>query len=233
MDDGTIQVDLPFNFRFYGQDYNTLTISSNGWVSFIHTDESFFNNHYIPAALGPYTMIAGYWDDLKGKKIGQTPEGTDIFADMRILHWYDEVNNRFMVQWNDAYNQYTIQAGDDASLEQFQIILYPKDNEDGDIEILYHTVDNPAVNGNYATVGIEDHRQLTGLTYTYGNFYPQTASILEAGRAIRFTTTAPDNYVSNEDAIATVPVKNLRNYPNPFNPSTIIAFDRSIGEDSA
>lgn len=225
MDDGTIQVDLPFNFRFYGQDYNTLTISSNGWVSFIHTDESYFNNHYIPAALGPYTMIAGYWDDLKGKKIGQTPEGTDIFADMRILHWYDEVNNRFMVQWNDAYNQYTIQAGDDASLEQFQIILYPKDNEDGDIEILYHTVDNPAVNGNYATVGIEDHRQLTGLTYTYGNFYPQTASILEAGRAIRFTTTAPDNYVSNEDAIATVPVKNLRNYPNPFNPSTIIAFD--------
>lgn len=227
MDDGVKQVDLPFNFRFYGQDYNSLTMSSNGWVSFIHTAESYFNNHYIPAALGPYAMIAGYWDDLKGMKTGVDNNGDDVFADMRILYWYDEANNRYIVQWNEAYNQYTIQAGQDASLEKFQIILYPRDGEDGDIVIQYHTVDNPAVNGNYATVGIEDHLQRTGLTYTYGNAYPQTAAILEAGRAIRFTTTAPDSYVSNEDAVASVPVKNLRNYPNPFNPSTVIAFESS------
>ncbi|MFA7026018.1 MAG: C25 family cysteine peptidase, partial [Candidatus Cloacimonadaceae bacterium] len=154
MDDGVKQLTLPFTFRFFGQDYSSLTISSNGWASFIHTDESYFNNHYIPAALGPYALIAGYWDDLKGKKIGVTEDGNDIFADMRILYWHDAANNRYIVQWNEAYNQYTIQAGDDASLEKFQIILYPKDNDDGDIVLQYHTVDNPATTGNYCTVGI-------------------------------------------------------------------------------
>ncbi|MCB5271976.1 MAG: C25 family cysteine peptidase [Candidatus Cloacimonetes bacterium] len=225
MDDGVKQVPLPFTFRFFGQDYDHISISSNGWASFIHTDESYFNNHYIPAALGPYALIAGYWDDLKGKIIGVTEEGVDIFADMRILYWYDAANHRFIIEYNEAYSQYTIQAGDDASLEKFQIILYPKADDDGDIVLQYHTVDNPATTGNYCTVGIEDHHQLSGLTYTYANFYPPTASILEAGRAIRFTTTAPDTYVSNADAVAALPVSNLRNYPNPFNPSTIIAFE--------
>lgn len=232
MDDGVLEVPLPFSFRFYGEDYDSLTISSNGWVSFIHTAESYFNNHYIPAALGPYAMIAAYWDDLKGKKIGVTETGADIFADMRILYWYDELNNRFLIQWNEAYNQYTIQAGDDASLEKFQIILYPKNNVDGDIVLQYHTVDNPAVSGNYCTVGLEDHNQLEGLTYTYCNFYPPTAAVLAAGRAICFTTTAPDSYVSNEDNIAPVPVSNLRNYPNPFNPNTTIAFNSTSNTEA-
>jgi hypothetical protein len=225
MDDGVLEVPLPFSFRFYGRDYDSMTISSNGWVSFIHTAESYFNNHYIPAALGPYAMIAGYWDDLKGKKIGVTEGGDDIFADMRILHWYDAANNRYIVQYNEAYNQYTIQAGDDASLEKFQIILYPKADDDGDIVVQYHTVDNPASTGNYCTVGLEDHNQLSGLTYTYANIYPPTAALLEAGRTIRFTTTAPDSYVNSEDIVAQIPVTNLRNYPNPFNPNTTIAFD--------
>ncbi len=228
MDDGTLEVPLPFSFRFYGQDYENLTISSNGWVSFIHTDESYFNNHYIPAALGPRAMIAGYWDDLKGMKTGVSPEGEDIFADMRILYWHDAANDRFIVQYNEAYNQYTIQAGEDASLEKFQIILYPKTDDDGDIVLQYHTVDNPATTGNYCTVGLEDHRQLSGLTYSYGNIYPPTAAELAPGRAIRFTTTPIDSYVTVDDAVAMVPVSNLHNYPNPFNPTTTISFDSKI-----
>lgn len=226
VDDGVLQVDLPFNFRFYGRDYQSVSISSNGWLSFEYCDDPYFNNHYIPAALGPKAMVAGYWDDLKGMKTGD-----DTFANMRIVHWYDAVNNRFIVEWNDAYNQYTIQAGANASLEKFQIILYPKANADGDILIQYHTVDNPGTTTNYCTVGIEDHRQLAGLTYTYCNFYPNTAAPLAAGRAIRFTTTAPDNYLSNQDNVADLPLKNLRNYPNPFNPTTTIGFEsRTKGE---
>ena len=29
-------IDIPFNFRFYGQEYNQISISSNGWLSLIH-----------------------------------------------------------------------------------------------------------------------------------------------------------------------------------------------------
>ncbi|MDD4231893.1 MAG: C25 family cysteine peptidase [Candidatus Cloacimonetes bacterium] len=227
MDDGVKRVELPFTFMFYGLEYDEITISSNGWASFVHTDESYFNNHYINAALGPNALLAPYWDDLKGMKTGVDSLDYDVFADMRILYWHDEANNRFIIQWNDAYNQATIDAGANASLEKFQIILYPKDGMDGDIVFQYHTVDNPAVNGNYCTVGIEDHLSSDGITYSYGNIYPATAAVLEAGRAICFTTTAPDTYVSNEDVVAEIPLANLRNYPNPFNPSTVIAFESS------
>ena len=109
-------------------------------------------------------------------------------------------------------------------MEKFQIILYPKQQQDGDIVIQYHTVDNPGITTNYCTVGIEDHNQLRGLTYTHSNAYPVTATTLTPGLAIEFTTTWPDNYVTNEDASLPVPVCNLSNYPNPFNPVTAISF---------
>jgi hypothetical protein len=127
---------------------------------FVPSNEDYFNNHFIPAALGPYAMVAGYWDDLKGMKTGVDSLNNDVFADMRILYWHDSANNRYIVQWNDAYNQYNIQAGQNASLEKFQIILYPLPDRDGDIVVQYHTVDNPGITTNYCTVGIEDIAQL-------------------------------------------------------------------------
>jgi hypothetical protein len=222
-DDGSKTVPLPFNFRFYGVDYNSLTMCSNGWLSFIPTDMVDFYNNYIPAALGPYTTIAGYWDDLKGQKV-VVDTVTVIYNDMRVCYWHDAANNRYIVQWNDAYNQYTIGALEQASLEKFQIILYPRTGMDGDIIVQYHTVDNPGITTNFCTVGIEDHTQTKGLTYTHGNTYPPTAAVLTAGLAIKFTTSAPDTYVSNQDAVNPVQITNLRNYPNPFNPSTTISF---------
>ncbi|MDD2331160.1 MAG: C25 family cysteine peptidase [Candidatus Cloacimonetes bacterium] len=225
MDDGSRTIDLPFTFRFYGQDYNQITICSNGWMSFGQTWMADFYNHYIPAALGPKAMVAGYWDDLKGRKTGVDNQGNGIFNDIRMLYWHDSANNRYIVQWNEAYNQYTIEMMQDASLEKFQIILYPHEDRDGDIVIQYHTVDNPGVTTNYCTVGIEDHTQTDGLTYTHANFYPATATPLQAGLAVKYTTTAPDSYVSSSDVVQTVPFQLHQNYPNPFNPSTSIAFD--------
>lgn len=219
-DDGSRVVDLPFTFKFYGRDFNQITICSNGWISMGATDMFDFNNHYIPAALGPYSMIAGYWDDLKGQQTGVDGDGNPIFADMRMLYWHDAANNRYIVQWNDAYNQYNL-----TSLEKFQIILYPRNGQDGDIVIQYHTVDNPGMTTNYCTVGIENHTQMVGLTYTHGNVYPVTATPLQAGLAIRFTTTAPDSYVSNDDAVQKPVIDLAQNYPNPFNPSTTISFE--------
>jgi len=224
-DDGSRVVDLPFNFRYYGQTYNQITICSNGWLSFGATDMQDFYNCYIPAALGPKAMVAGYWDDLKGLKTGTDNEGNGIFNDMRLCYWYDEANNRYIVEWNKAYNQYTIDLMEDASLEKFQIILYPQTTRDGDILIQYHTVDNPGLTTNYCTVGIEDHLASDGVTYTHGNQYPITAAILQPGLAIKFTTVPPDNYVANNDPVVPVQFTLSQNYPNPFNPTTTIEFN--------
>jgi flagellar hook assembly protein FlgD len=225
MDDGSYTIALPFTFRYYGVDYDSLTVCSNGWASFVTTWMADFNNLYIPAALGPYAMVAPYWDDLKGMKTGEDSLGS-YFADMRLCSWYDQANNRLIVEWNDAYSQYNIDLMQGASLEKFQMILYPRIGEDGDIVYQYHTIDNPAVTSNYSTVGIENHLQNGGLTYTYANIYPVTATPLQAGLAIKFTTTAPDNYVANDDSSVTPVVFSLgQNYPNPFNPLTKISFN--------
>lgn len=65
--DMTTVVNLPFSFRYYGQDFNQIAICSNGWIAMgaaevIHTD---FRNYTIPSAMGPNAMIAPFWDDLR------------------------------------------------------------------------------------------------------------------------------------------------------------------------
>lgn len=221
MDDGSYNVNLPFSFKYYGQEYDSMTICSNGWVSFVTTWMSDFNNLFIPAALGPYAMAAPYWDDLKGLKTGET-----TFNNMRICNWYDAANNRYIVEWNNAYNNYTIDEMENASLEKFQVILYPgTGGADGNLVYQYHTIDNPAVTSNYCTVGIENHLQNDGLTYTFCNSYPATATTLQAGLAVKFTTSPPDTFVGNDDALnSDLPFVLGQNQPNPFNPQTTISY---------
>ncbi len=222
-DDESIDMDLPFTFRYYGVDYNSITACSNGWISFIQTWMSNFDNLYIPSPLGPYAMVAPYWEDLKGTQIE-----TDVFNDMRLVTWHDVANNRFIIEWNDAYNRYTL-TYENPSLEKFQLILYPQADNDGELVVMYHTVDNPAVNtlSNYSTVGIENHTQTDGLTYSFANSYPASASELTAGLAVKFTTSAPDTFVSNDEDVnpEVIGTTLLNNYPNPFNPTTTIGFN--------
>jgi hypothetical protein len=222
-DDQSVDFDLPFTFRYYGEDYNSITACSNGWISFIQTWMSNFDNCYIPAVLGPYAMVAPYWEDLKGLQ-----DGTGGFLNMRLVTWHDSANNRFIIEWNDAYNRATL-TSDNPSLEKFQLILYPNQDQDGDLVVMYHTVDNPTTNtlGNHSTVGIENHTQTVGLTYSFSNEYPASASPLQAGLAVRYTTTAPDPFVHNEqDTNPGIQSSILsQNYPNPFNPETTISFN--------
>lgn len=231
MDDGSYTVNLPFTFRYYGQDYNSMTICSNGWVSFVPTWMPDFNNLYIPAPLGPYAQVSPYWDDLKGMKTGEDSLGS-YFNDMRICNWYDQANNRYIVEWNDAYSQYTIDLMQNASLEKFQLIIYPSATGDGDLVFQYHTISNPAVTSNYSTVGIENHLQNDGLLYSFANLYPVTAAPLQNGLAIKVTTTPPDTYVSDEsEVVVNLPFSLNQNHPNPFHPSTKITFTVNTKEE--
>lgn len=222
-DDTSVDIDLPFNFKFYGIDYNKLTICSNGWISFIQTWKHDFNNWNIPSALGPYTMIAAYWDDLKGFQTSST-----TWNPMHVSYLWDSNNNRFIIEWDKTYNAFN---PNNTSEEGFQIILYPNSTQNGDILFQYRIVDNPAQSNNFATVGIENHEQNDGVLYTFANYYPASASPLAANLAIKFTTNPPDNYVGNDNDVQLINQVVLnQNYPNPFNPNTNISF--SIPENS-
>ena len=178
--------DLPFPFTFYGVEYEEITISTNGWISFGYSEMESFRNYPLPGPGGPPAMISAFWDDLK------TTDDGNVFV-------YSDPNNEYLViEWSDMrthnYN----------SLEDFEIILYNNSNEiteNNDIKIQYKTVNNtssggyeldPPIHGGYCTVGIENHLGNDGLQYTYNNSYPISSKILSDEMALFITTKAPD-----------------------------------------
>ncbi|MCD4818583.1 MAG: T9SS type A sorting domain-containing protein [Candidatus Cloacimonetes bacterium] len=223
-DDTTEDVSLPFSFKYYGEDFNEISICSNGWISFETTWMVNFRNWGIPSALGPYGMVCAYWDDLKGEFLG----GED-FADMRICYYDDSANHRFIVEWNEAYNKFDVDM-----VEKFQLVLfdpnhYQTDDGNGVIQFNYHTINNPDATNNYTTIGIENMTQSDGIEYTFAGIYPASASEIGNEFALKFTTDNPDNHTFSDDSIISNKSIVLHgNYPNPFNPVTTISFELTI-----
>ena len=174
---------LPFTFQFYGVEYDTITICSNGWLSFGDTGQSTFRNWVVPGPLGPAAMIAAFWDDL------MTSPGA-------IYYHFDETQHLFIVEWDNLRTYFA------ESVETFQIILYdpafyPTPTGDGEIVIQYNIFNNTTsgdyedfyqIHGNYCTVGLEDHTNTVGLQYSFNNTYPTAAATLGNHTAIKFTT---------------------------------------------
>ncbi|MBL7122932.1 MAG: hypothetical protein ISS12_13205, partial [Candidatus Marinimicrobia bacterium] len=59
-----VTVNLPFDFGFYGEDYNQVSICSNGYIALGASEVALFRNYPMPGPLGPNPMIAAFWDDL-------------------------------------------------------------------------------------------------------------------------------------------------------------------------
>jgi hypothetical protein len=182
--DDVTTVNLPFTFKFYGVDYDQISVSSNGWVSMGSTSMKSFRNYHIPGPGGPSPMIAVFWDDLNTTTSGG-----------RVYKWYDELNHQFVIQWSH------LRTYDNNSLENFQLIL--KDSQhyftptgDGEILMQYADFNNTStgnyswgqVHGNYCTIGLEDQSETIGLEYTFNNTYAISAMPLEDSTAILFTT---------------------------------------------
>ena len=222
-DDDSFSTALPFTFTYFGKEYDSLTICTNGWIAFETTWQDDFTNWSIPAHLGPYAMVAPYWDDLIGE-----PYGDDMNHDMRICHYYNEADNTFIIEWNDCFNR-----EDEISVEKFQVVLYDPDHYDtvdgnGEIQFNYQSVNNPDSNGNYSTVGIESPDQQKGILYTFADIYAPSASPLQNEMAIKFTTNPPDTFTDSDDNDLIPQVARLNgNYPNPFNPVTRISYSVS------
>jgi len=223
-DDDHEIVSLPFTFKYYDIDYETLTINSNGWASFGPDYINYFRNWSIPMPLGPDAMLAPFWDDLDNDTL---VNGQEEARPIDVYSFHDQANSRFIVEWHDVWNGY----GDRSYRETFQIILhdpavFAADDGNGVIEFQYYEVHDVDLINNYSTVGIESPDQNEGLMYVYANNYSPGAANLDAGRIIRFTTNPPEDYiVALDDAPqrpATFEVGAA--YPNPFNGVTIIPF---------
>ena len=168
----TKTIGLPFTFQYFGQYYNSISVNSNGYLSMYEIDLVFHRNRNIPSGIGPDAMIAPFWDDLKN---GQ------------MYGYYDENNHYFVVEWLDFQNSFYTYY-----YETFQVILYdplyyPTPTGDGEILFQYKEINNVDQGENYATVGIENEMQDSGLLMTFANIYDPTARLLEDETAILFT----------------------------------------------
>ena len=179
-DAGIDTLDLPFTFPYYGQNYNQVTVSSNGFFAMGRTNYRWGYNSPIPDTSGPSAMIAPFWDDLN-------PNDTVHGGNGDIYQYFDAENHHWIFEFKDVahYDRNSVR-------ETFQAILldpiyYQTPTGDGEILFQYQTVADAASN----TVGIENYSETNGIQYLYNNNYEPTAAALSLGRAIRFTTSAP------------------------------------------
>ena len=257
-------VELPFSFKYYGENYDKITVSSNGWISFGESALTSFRNYPIPGPGGPSPMVAGFWDDLKAlnseceigfvndcsndwdccpiewigdgwpdcesqeygcdltcffNDSGDCDEGHEIPVGSTknlnlyqeyirdgfggaVLSFYDEGQHRFIIEWSDMR---TFFQNDE---EDFQIILYPKENKDGEILINYKTFNNTSVgdyeasiplHGQYSTIGIENKFQDDGIQYTYNNIYAHGAEPIVSESSILITTEYQPSIILHGD----------------------------------
>ncbi|MBZ0263926.1 hypothetical protein K8I28_04590 [bacterium] len=221
-EDENIVMEMPFEFPFYGYSTDSLTISSNGWIAFYPEHpytRHMFRNWSMGAGIGPHYMLAAFWDDLK------SPQGER----MEVYTWQGE--DRFVIEYSNTVTSWSYQNQDYQAAE-FTIVLldpafYPTPTGDGIIEIHYREADNEDQDNNFCTVGIQDYHHRRGLQYTYANEYPATAAVLQAERAICFTTIAPDNYNPSEEGKEALPREFALQpvYPNPFNSEVMLRLE--------
>jgi large repetitive protein len=137
-------VKLGFPFSFYGTSYDSLWITTKGFVSF--TDASTqWTNYPLPSTSAPKTVICAFWDDLSTAANGQV--FVQRTTDMATFQW----NN--IHPYGGSGNQYT-----------FQIVL----RRDGTILMYYKSMTGTLTS---ATVGIQNQTAATGFTIAYNTAY--------------------------------------------------------------
>ncbi|NQT33730.1 T9SS type A sorting domain-containing protein [bacterium] len=183
-DDESVLIDLPFTFQCYGEEFDQITICTNGWLA-MGNQANLFNgrNTRIPGGLVASGMICPYWNDLV------------TLNDGGIFTYYSEEEHIFVIQWSRVRR--LSPNGDNEHQLTFEAILYDADfypsfTGDGDILFQYLFIENTRQcfywDTPYCTVGIGSVDQTDGLEYSYWNRYNPAATPLADELAIKFTT---------------------------------------------
>ncbi len=159
-------VPIGFAFPFYGGDFTTVSISSNGWLSFTN-QTSDFSNEQLPDAASPENLLAIFHDDLH-------------FRGFQRAHYLND-GTRFIVQYS-----HVDKVGLAAADLTFQAILYPSGR------IVYQYLDMRGLL-NSATVGIQNGTQDDGLTVVFNGPYIRDGLAVEFIPPPRFVTLAPSS----------------------------------------
>ncbi len=142
-DDGSVELDLPFGFKFYGELKTSVRVSSNGYLTFTTTGGDYTNDQ-IPNTKTPNNFIAPFWDDLRpSSKRGQV--------------FYQAFADKFIVQYQECGNYPSSTTG----TITFQVVLFPNGN------IQYYYKEITLENNASATIGSENLDGTVGLQVAF------------------------------------------------------------------
>jgi hypothetical protein len=206
LEEGGATIELPFTTRYYGVDYDEITICSNGFFTFLETEQRNFRNLPIPGAMVPKTIVAPYWTDLG---IGSSFENGGVYT------YYNQEDHSFIIQWDKARlvsdypGAYGLEYLSGVNVT-FQAIIYDPQYHGsplGDSPIKFQYKDFhpglPNSSGyspypiNYITVGLNDHTGNKGLTYVYNNQYLNYSGATEITNEFALYLTQPS--ILNEE----------------------------------
>jgi hypothetical protein len=199
-DDSVSDISLGFMFPFFGQNYTSATVSSNGFVQFGGSDSARCCNADSSTFVAGYPTIAGAWFDLYPP--GNTNGG---------VYLNTSTANRAVITWNAVPEYGQSQTAPYEST--FQIQLYST----GEVILAYDQFSVPGtVNGHIALIGLTPggggadpgSTDLLGATYpmspsgTVYQLFPNqnntptaaaAAGAVADGLDLTFFTTAPSS----------------------------------------
>ncbi len=217
----TTTLSLHFLTKYYGNNFNIISICSNGFLAPGYTNYKYGDNCAIPDTHGPANMVAPFWFDLDPSQYGD------------IYEYYDETNHRWICEFKDcAHYEAT------GLRETFQVIFldpdyFPTPTGDGEIIYQYENVANIST----ATIGIENSSQDDGMQYYYNYNYDPTAAPIQNGRALKFTTHPPEPsqtpWILFNDYVIVDTSGNNDSIPNPGEDFEMYIYLENLGNITA
>ncbi len=139
-------ISLGFSFPFYGRDFDSVRVVTNGWLSFTNATTD-LSNDPLPNTGAPENLLAVFWDDLH-------------FRSQNKASYYAD-GEKFIVQYTNV-DRFSSSTPSDLT---FQVILYPS----GQIVYQYLTMTSAELAS--ATIGIQNQDKNDGLTVVYNSAY--------------------------------------------------------------
>jgi len=176
-DDAYSTQTLPFTFNFYGAEYHTIYICSNGWASFTYASGS------IP---GTMTLPVTGWGNTTFALGDDWNPGASGGVYVKSL----SSPNRYVVTW------YQVPHFGAGGSNTFEMVLY----ETGEIRFNYQTVDNPST----FTIGLNQGDGIRGTNY---GFIPSSNSSILFTTGGEWLSVSPSNGTitpSNQTNIAVI-----------------------------